>query len=614
MTPNVPQALKPGVHLESLRAAARRRWPLILLAWIALLYQPTLGEGFRVDDHYHRAALTGALPGGAVPATRLFDFSYLEDERGQDLVRLGMLPWWSQEGVRLSFLRPIAGLTHGLDFRLWPERPALMHLHSVAWFAAAMLSAWLLFRRLLTARGAALASLIAAGAPGYALAVGWLANRNAVVALALGVAALGAHDAWRRLGSLPAALLAPPLLIAAVLANEGAVAAGAYLLAYAAFLDRSPGRWLALAPCALSGLAWAAAYRLAGAGIRGSGVYIDPLSDPLRFLAAAAERLPLLLWGQWAFPGPELHLLLAAPWDLAFVASGALLAPALGALLWPLRRDPASRFFAFGMALSWLPACATFPAGRLLFFSTLGFAGLLARLLERTFLEGARGWRRAGALTLAIVHLAVAPLSVRASLHLEGLGRLDGLITEAAASVQNARRAGPIEPGETWVLSGAPSSFLVAFLAVLGALEGAPPPDSVVLLSSGIYGGELTRTGLREIAARPAGGYLAGVREDPAGDNAPPLELRRALLLLDSLYRSAPFTLGERVSLRQAEVEVTALGPGGRALEATFRFRRSLEDPRYRWLCWRGGGFSPCRPPAVGETVRLAPPGTGRLE
>jgi hypothetical protein len=80
--------------------------------------------------------------------------------------------------------------------------------------------------------------------------------------------------------------------------------------------------------------------------------------------------------------------------------------------------------------------------------------------------------------------------------------------------------------------------------------------------------------------------------------------------LFDVLIRPAysPMKLGQVVELPDATVTVTALTEDGRPAEATFQFRRPLEDPSYRWLMLQGETFLPFVLPAVGETVRVASP------
>ena len=56
------------------------------------------------------------------------------------------MPWWGSPDLHQAFLRYASTLTMMLDYRLWPNYPALMHLHSLLWLAAAVLAAALLYR------------------------------------------------------------------------------------------------------------------------------------------------------------------------------------------------------------------------------------------------------------------------------------------------------------------------------------------------------------------------------------------------------------------------------------------------------------------------------------
>ena len=52
-------------------------------------------------------------------------------------------------------------------------------------------------------------------------------------------------------------------------------------------------------------------------------------------------------------------------------------------------------------------------------------------------------------------------------------------------------------------------------------------------------------------------------------------------------------------------VTITSLTADGRPAEATFRFDVPLESPSLLWLCFRGGGFEPFTPPAVGQEAEI---------
>jgi hypothetical protein len=521
-----------------------------------------------------------------------------------------------EPGFRLAFFRPLAGLTHFVDFRLWPGQPWLMHVQSLLWFGVTIAVATLLYRRLLGPGWVAgLAALVFALDDAHASPAVWLANRNATLGTLFGLAALWCHDRWRREGWRPGLFLAPAALILALLGGEIALATGAYLIAYALFLDR--GRWrdrfFSLLPCGMAADGWAVTYRALGFGARGSAVYIDPAGDPWLFPRAAFERGPLLLMGQWLVPS-QAHGALSerAGFGLWLFACG--LAVLLAFLLAPLvRREPRARFFAFGMLLSLVPSCSTFPHDRLLFLAGFGGAGLLALWLGGLG-QGAGGIprgrvRRALARTtgglLVLVHLVLAPIGLlRGSKDLKAFG---ALLERAAVSL-------PREPTlrtRQVMIVHTPSAFVSTLGLPIRSQAALPLPARLLVLGSSIHGVAVERPAERALLIRPEGGFLVPHGQALAGraHGQPILDVRYVLSLLDGLYReSAAMRLGEKVHLPGLTVEVTALTDDGRPAEARFSFDRDVEDPSFVWLRWEDGVYVPFTLPAVGEQVALPAP------
>ena len=67
----------------------------------------------------------------------------------------GFPPWWTSADSRVAFFRPLAGLTHWIDFRPWPDRVEVMHIHSLICFGAVVAGAAVFFRRFIGATWAA---------------------------------------------------------------------------------------------------------------------------------------------------------------------------------------------------------------------------------------------------------------------------------------------------------------------------------------------------------------------------------------------------------------------------------------------------------------------------
>lgn len=599
------------------RFLAHRHMPLYMALLAVTLCLPALKSGLLGDDYYLQWVLTDSSlsPEWSHSAFDLFTFVSGDEELTRRAVDRGALPWWTHERLRLAFFRPLSGLTHWLDFRLWPSRPWLMHLHSLLWFGAAVGAAAVAYRRLLRPPAlAGLAALLFALDEAHVGPAIWLSARNGAICTFFGLVALLAHDRWRRDGWQPGRFVAPAALFLGLLGGETALAAGGYLVAYALFLDRGSRqeRLASLAPAAAAVAVWAVAYRALGFGVRHSGMYIDPGASPLEYARALVERAPLHLFGQWVGSAEAYAALSQHAAHVFWLVACAVIA-GLAALLLPvLRRYRTARFFALGMLLSLLPICGAFAQDRLLFLVGFGGMGLLAQFLAAVWkrarwMPRTRLWWVPVRLVrglLVVIHLVLAPLGLVLAGALVQIS--DDPLERAAASLP----VGPVVAGQQVLIVNTPSAFVSLQILLMERASGRQVPPRTLILGSGIGPVEVERRGETVLAVRPAGGYLPppGSPIPGRGAEQPAFDRHYAFPLLDRLFRdSDPLRLGQRIDLTGVTVEITALTPDGRPAEATFRFAKLLDDPELRWLAWRGGVYAPFALPAVGETVTLPP-------
>ncbi|UCE60196.1 MAG: hypothetical protein JSU63_00310 [Phycisphaerales bacterium] len=603
------------VCVESIRVWLQHRhlpWVLAILAM--LLCSPALRLGWIFDDDFHRAALTRPdIPTISRSPAELFVFIEGNKAANSAAIAMGWLPWWTQEDLRLAFYRPLTGLTHWVDYELWAKSPLLMHLHSLLWFGSVVAVAALFYRRMLGCTWVAgLAALMFAVDDAHGLPAAWIANRNALIGAFFGLLTLIAHDRWRRDGGLTGAILAPLMLLAGVLAKESTAAIGAYLVAYALFLDR--GRWarrfLSLLPCTLIGIVWWVAYRHYGYGVAGSAWYLDPGANIAEFARIVAARAPNLLAWQWLVPAD-------LEWSLSSQAARTLWLTVMvflvliAAVLAPLiRRDPVARFWTVGMLLALVPACAVYPSARLLFFVGIGGMGLLAQLLAAILRNEERmrrgTWLRLPARVLCailiVIHLGLAP---------RALARMPGLFKEFDHTLAQAEASIPSDAAslfQTVLLVNTPTFSMVTYSGLKRVLNGTAHPVRAVVLGSGIHPTEVSRPDENTLLIRPEQGFLAPVRGTRRGQ-----ELKHVLFnpglgffSLDRLFcSSSSMEVGKRIKLFGLTAEVTALTDDGRPGEAAFHFPAPFENPVLRWMQWSGGKYVPFVVPAVGETVRL---------
>ncbi len=596
-----PGAIAAGGRVRS--ALLGRRLPLVLALLAIVLTLPALWVGWQLDDHAQRLLMLGRAP---AEFSGMEAFSVLRGDPDElaFFVESGILPWWTPEGFRMAFFRFLTLATTWLDYRLWPESAALMHLHSLTWLGALVAGAALLYRRILGSTWVAgLAALLYAVDDAHAAPAAWLANRNALVTTFFGVLCLLAHDRWRRGGWQPGALWGPVALALALASGEAALATAGYLAAHALFLDRGPAREriLALAPHGLVVAAWAALYRLGGFGVRGSGLYFDPLTDPAGFGAALAERAPLLLLGQWTPLPAEIGFLLLGPAIPLAWWLGVAVTVGLAALVAPLlKRDAAARFWALGMALSLVPVAAAPPSNRLLFFVGLGGMGLLAQILAGRFepaelaelaepgepAGARRGWPgRLLAAFLLATHLILAPLAMPV-----GAAAIRALGEPAVAAAATI----PSDPeiaDQTLVVVSAPDYLVfVSAIPTLKALAGEPSSPRLRALAAAPAPVEVRRLDARALAVRIEGGLHGGT-------------LGRLFFDPDR-----PLLPGAEVRLSDFRARVAAADASGSPTEVVYTFDAPLEHPSLRWVAYRDGAFVPFAPPPIGQTVRLPAP------
>ncbi len=572
-----------------------RRLPVVVVAVAALLVAPCLWSPLVADDHVHRMRISPDhhFPGFDHDPMNLFAFGTGEPEQRQALMEEGVFPWWTPEKFKLAFWRPLSAVTHIVDHTLWSESSVLMHIQSVVWFLILLWLTALLYRRLLRPWIAGLALMLYAFDDARGMVLSFVANRNAIIAAVFAVGALLAHIRWRRDGWTAGAVLSPFLFGLGLLGGESALAMTAYLFTYQLFLDRDVfvRRLTRILPHTLVVVCWTAIYYRLGFGTNGSGIYMNPVSEPLSYASKLAERLPVLLLGQLTGPPSDLWIFYPSSVSIpVYVAALAVGATSLALVMLLLRHDPYSRFWFFGALLAVLPACATFPSDRLLVFVGFGAMGMLALLVARLLelrRSGSRPRRWVATTALSVIvflHCIVAPL----------LLPVRSLTVSYLASIEeNFGRGMPRDAGvrnKTLVVVSAPVDGIVAYTLLTRAVCGIPRPRVIRLLATGLHEVDVTRVDKQTIRIRPHQGFLSSEGE----------RMVRGL--------SIPMRAGEQVRLSDMMVTVTEITDDGRAAEAEFRFQVPLEDPSLLWRHTARQSLVPYSPPTTGRTETLPSP------
>ncbi len=548
-----------------------RRWILLLGLLLGLCSLPA---GLVIDDYVLRMHLEQRwlLP-DPHPVLSLFSFVPGEAAGRQLMIDQGILPWWTHPELHLSFFRPLSALTHALDDALWRDRIWLQHLHSVAWWMLCLVTVGGLLRQVL-GRGAvaALALLLFAVEDAHAWPIWWLSNRNALVTLSLGALAAWMYVRWRQGGAgrdLAGCLLT---FTGALLGGESGIGAAAWMGAWELTMAREP--WLkrarALAPVILVILAWRLCYTAMGYAAHGSGLYIDPGADPLRYLSELSERLPILALGQWAQAPVDVFAFAPEGLRLALQVGGLLTLAGVGLWLRPaLQQRAEARFFALSFLLALLPVCATFTMARLLTFASASAAALIALRAEQGGLLGDRDASNTNnnlvTSVMLVLHGPVAALLLLVQI----LGvpfAFEWVVREGVRQVQRE-----VAPELLVVVNG--DSLITSYLLLHPEMR--TPPARIALLAPAGSTVDVARTGERTLTLTVPEGWLWAPKDQ---------------LLRDP---GLPFQVGERVRLPDYTAEVLETLPDGQPRTVRFEFARPLDDPRWQIVAFDGSKLAP---------------------
>lgn len=556
-------------------------------ALIAVLFVlPSLWAGLQLDDYFHWALVqqnTG-LPVADLPGSWFDLFGFLDGnpQRAHELMEKGMLPWWTLQDIRYAFWRPVVEFTHALDYLAWPHLPWLMHLQSIVWFVLMLWLAHRLYDVLLGSDAARWATLVFALHYSHGLPVGWLANRNGLLATVFVLLTVLLHHRVGGRFSLPALLA----FVTALLCGELGVSAGLLLVAYAVCLD--PRGWreraLSLVPFVVAGAVWLLLRKSFGYGAQGSGHYLDPVHDFGGFLTAFVSRAADLLNGQFLLLPPEMATLLPVPVRLGIAAVVLGFLIAYGTVL--VKQSPAARFFVLSSILCLLPVTATTPHSRLLLCVSIGGCGLigiwLAHWRGRDRIGQGGVVRKAVAVSLVGAFCVLSPLL----LAFESVSMrliMDGMINRAALSLPWNDDAGD----RRLVLVNPPLTTVAGYLSGIRAWHGLAYPAHTYSLVSGREPLDIDVVDDHSLRLRAPAGVYDPVQESLLRDP------RQAL------------RVGDAVALNDMQITVEALSAAQVPAQILVRFARPLQDVGYRFMIWNNGKLAPCQWPAPGSTVTL---------
>jgi len=572
--------------MNATNAGRWQRWlPLGLGLLVSL---PALGVGLLHDDFLYRIAVTQVIESWDPGLFGLYAFT-TEPEIGQRWRELSHLPWWTADNFHLAFFRPLSSLLLWMDLAVFGDAIWTAHLRSIVLFLALVAVIAALHRRLTDPGTACLASVVYAVAGAHLLPTAWISARHALVSSVPGLLALLLHLKWREDVSRSARWFALVMVVISMLGGELCLSALVLLFSYE-LLGRSDPlrrRLAALAPYTLLAGGYVVFYLANDYGARGTGLYISPVADPVRFLALGVVRIPILL-GELIIATPATFVVSRPDLQPAFAVWGASMAALAAIMLVLLRRrlEPrewvALRWLLPGAFVALLPGAAGVIGGRAILPSLVG-SSLLVALLLRSGLAAARdrAVTRPGrmALWVAVVvltfaHLVYAPLLIRVGFAL--------LVRHVGHETVRIAATVPEDCGPRYVLLAAADPVLNTYApAAMSPARTIGTFRTISLAPNDHRLENVTKTGfdLRVVGER--------------GPN-----------FWEWVHRDVPLRTGDVVDLPDLRVEILEAGGNG---PTRFRvdLRRPLDDPELCLLEWRDGALRRVPPPVPGETLDL---------
>jgi len=583
----------------------------LLLALVISLPALWRGWGYE-DDIYHRSILLTS----SLPETLKNLFVFIDPSTSRAQMEMGALPWWTLETTQVAFFRPLAVLTFWLDYQLWPDSSTLMHAHNLIWYLAVCALVGLYYRRIMGRNIASgLAILLFALNIPHVNGVYSIAARSQLLATFFGVLTLWAQDKSSRDQWKAGYILGPLFLGLSLFSAEAGIAIVGYLFAYVFFIDEGDwkDRLIRLIPYALVVLAWRLIYMGMGYGAWGSGFYLDPLREPLRFAFNLVKQFPILLLGQWVLPDPVVFAGFSPVGQIGFWILGVVILVILAILISPMiGKIRRTRYWALGMILAMVPICGvSLVSGRHLLILSIGAIALMAQYIAGrlnkddplTYNPRWQTFSYVAAIVLLSLHALVYPV-------------MASTLRMVADPMPNMMALGPLPDieGKDLIILNSPSPGQSLYLLRLREVNSQPLPDHLRILASAHTWIEIRRLDSRTLSVKPESGFFLPTQFD--FDNGlkpfPLAHIAYAYRFGDAFFRDSTqsMPLEEVVELPGMKVEIFSHTPDGRPWEVHLTFEKALEDPSLQWLQWdwETESYIPFDVPIEGELIRVDGP------
>jgi hypothetical protein len=569
-----------------------RLTPQRLLLVFCLLVLPAVFAPYHSDDYFQLLLLSenSSIQRNDASLWGLFSFIDEVPQHREQLLQYGVLPWFAADDFYFRFWRPISEITHWLDFKLFGINPLPAHIHSIAWFLLLSGIVYQLARRIFPDEKLlpmlALAIFILDGQ--HVATIGWIANRNSLVAAVFAFAALYSHIVWRETEKKRYFFIAIIVMGVALLSGEASLAIISYFFFYATILDGSGYKkgLVSVLPYFLLVGIWFYFYQNLGFGVNTSaGLYLNPFLDTAEYITAVIYRVPIyftsallpipagLSWGG----GAEHAWLSVVFYGFALlVVTGFLVA-----FYKVVRNNKPVHFCFLSSIFALLPVCATMAQDRLALFETVGFDMVIAALILY-FLQGKKPEKKYVkycASALVVIHLILSPLHLWAGSIYMHLGAT--AIASNALSIKN-----PDLMQKQVICFQVPIGEAVSLMGIREVM-GFDNPQGFFWLSNDE--GELIVKVLsnHRIQVEKKLGFANG---------------------FESAFRSVkkqPFHPGQSIDTPFGMIEITNINQQGYPDRIEVHFDKPLTDTDLLFYTFKNGGYAMIELPDTSDSIKI---------
>ncbi|OUS31923.1 hypothetical protein A9Q99_02185 [Gammaproteobacteria bacterium 45_16_T64] len=489
---------------------------LLILIVIVLTHLPTNFGSFIADDYMQWAMLEGssdlaslgfskADPGKALEDKLLESFHFFNPVAGTNEAyrNYGNLPWWSSNNASMVPFRPVAALSHWVDYTVFGKTLQFHRLHSLLYFLLLGIAAYFLYTKISTKHAVAVfVVLLLVVDFSLTKSFNWVIARNSYMACAIGIFSISAYIRWRCHGKTYDLLLSLFLLGAAILTAEAAISAIAYMGAYTLCVEKHDSiikKIPPLIPFVVLIVLWRILYSSAGFGSNDIGQYVDPGRSPVAFLVNFLEVFPLVCIS--LITGIDSLVVMIHP-EKRLIVSVVGWVVSLGCVffIWPtLKESRTARFMFVGSIVAAIPGTALISGeSRTVTFSSIGFFYLLALWLVTLYGNRSSFLSRWGFRLTILWHLVLpALLAVFLTSNVSGFSQ---------QSKQYESVPDGVETKEYELVIVNDSSAMFYYLPFEWAFRGFKLPARLNVLTPGLNTVDITRESERLfIISTPAG-------------------------------------------------------------------------------------------------------------